>query len=369
MATVAITSPASDPPRRPLGRLARSAPRHEPGQAGRAGRRDVPRDRGPVRGGGDGRRRRLRGDAPPAGLRAGPDPARDQRRDRRPARGARRAHLPRGRQADPRRARRGRPGGADVPARRRGGRAPGRRDDPARPAAGVPRADRHHPPVPDRTGRRDLAVQLPAQPGRPQAVAGDRGRLLGRPQAALEGPAHDAHRRRDRRGGGPAPGCGEHPADDPRARRPDGRGRAVQAADVHRLAVGRLADEGPGRQEEGRARARRQRRRDRRQERRPRLGRPADPCRRVHLRRPGLHQRPADVRPRGRLGRVHGQVRRGRPGPQARRPGRPADRPRADGRRGGGVADAALGRRGGRARRARSCSAARPTGRSSRRRS
>ena len=40
--------------------------------------------------------------------------------------------------------------------------------------------------------------------------------------------------------------------------------------------------------------------------------------RRVHLRRPGLHQRPADVRPRGRLGCVHGQVRRGRPQPQAR---------------------------------------------------
>ena len=33
------------------------------------------------------------------------------------------AHLPRVRQADPRRARRGRSGGADVPARRRGGRA------------------------------------------------------------------------------------------------------------------------------------------------------------------------------------------------------------------------------------------------------
>ena len=164
-------------------------------------------------------------------------------------------------------------------------------------------------------------------------------------------------------------GRGQHPADDPRARRPDGRGRAVQAADVHRLAVGRLADEGPGRQEEGRARARRQRRGHRRPERRPRLGRPADPRRRVRLRRPGLHQRPADVRPRGRLGRVHGEVRRGRPGPQARRPGGPADRPRADGRRGG----RRRGPSAGSTRRSRSAasssSAARPTGRSSRRRS
>ena len=53
----------------------------------------------------------------------------------------------------------------------------------------------------------------------------------------------------------------------------------------------------------------------------PRLGRQALPDRRVRLRRPGLHQRPADVRPRGRLGRVHGEVRRGR-----RRPSRSATR-------------------------------------------
>ena len=83
--------------------------------------------------------------------------------------------------------------------------------------------------------------------------------------------------------------------------------------------VGRLADEGAGRQEEGRARAGRQRRRDRRQDRRPRLGGQARSvvgafayC------RPGLHQRPAHVRPRGRLGRVHGQVRRRGGGAQGR---------------------------------------------------
>ena len=47
----------------------------------------------------------------------------------------------------------------------------------------------------------------------------------------------------------------------------------------------------------------------------------------VHVRRPGLHQRPADVRPRGHLGRVHGPLRRGRAGDQGRRPAR-SRRPR-----------------------------------------
>ena len=47
------------------------------------------------------------------------------------------------------------------------------------------------------------------------------------------------------------------------------------------------------------------------------------PRRRVLLRRPGLHQRPADVHPRGDLGRVHGAVRGGRPGAEGGRPARP----------------------------------------------
>ena len=48
-------------------------------------------------------------------------------------------------------------------------------------------------------GRGDQPVQLPAQPRRAQAGAGDRRGLLDRAQAAVEGPADDAHRRRDRR--------------------------------------------------------------------------------------------------------------------------------------------------------------------------
>ena len=76
-------------------------------------------------------------------------------------------------------------------------------------------------------------------------------------------------------------------------------------------------------QEEGRARARWQRRRDRRRDRRPRLGGQALPRRRLHLRRPGVHQRPAHVRPRGRLGRVHGPLRR--PASRALKLGDPLD--------------------------------------------
>ena len=53
---------ASDLPGRALGRLAGSAGRREPGRSDDAGRRDLPRDAGAVRGGGRGGGRRLRGD-------------------------------------------------------------------------------------------------------------------------------------------------------------------------------------------------------------------------------------------------------------------------------------------------------------------
>ena len=113
----------------------------------------------------------------PARLRARPDPARDQRRDQGPPRGARPAHRPRGRQADPRRAGRGRPGVAHVPAGCRGGRADDRRAHPARPACRR-RKDRvgitRRFPIGPIAG--DQPVQLPAQPRRAQARAGDRQR-------------------------------------------------------------------------------------------------------------------------------------------------------------------------------------------------
>ena len=153
----------------------------------------------------------------------------------------------RGRQADPGRSDRGRPRDAHVPAgaeeaeRMIGKTIPLDLMPSSRGRCGV------HSALPGRPRWQAISpVRLPAQPGRPQAVAGDRGGLLDRAEAAVQGPAHDAHRRRDRRRGRPARGRGQHPADDPRAGRSDGRGRAVQATHVRRPAVGRLADEGAG---------------------------------------------------------------------------------------------------------------------------
>ena len=188
------------------------------------------RDTRAVRRGGHRRGRGVRGHADAARLRARPDPARDLGWHQGPARRAGPAHRARGRQADPRCAGRGRSGDADVPTRRRGGRAHDRRADPARPHACIQGSRRHHTAVPDRTDRRDLAVQLPAQPRGAQAVAGDRQRQHDRAQATVQGPTDDADHRRDRRGRRRPGRGGQHPADDPRARRPDGRRRAIQAA-------------------------------------------------------------------------------------------------------------------------------------------
>ena len=101
--------------------------------------------------------------------------------------------------------------------------------------------------------------------------------------------------------------------------------------------------------------------------REPGLGGQALPGRGVQLRRAGLHQRPADGHPRGRLGRVPRAVRGRRRGAEGRRSARSGDRSRPDGRRDGRRPDAALGRRGGRPRRQGSCSAGGRTGRTSRR--
>ena len=103
-----------------------------------------------------------------------------------PGRGLRPHDLPGGRQADqagPRARRRG----ASTPSSSRPSRRarwPARwsRWRPARPGAGKVG---HHPARAHRRGRRDLPVQLPAEPGGPQAGAGDRRRLPGRAQARL----------------------------------------------------------------------------------------------------------------------------------------------------------------------------------------
>ena len=165
-----------------------------PARPGELGGLDLPRDRGAVRAGGRGGGPGVRGDAEAPGLRARPDPARDQRRHQGAARGARARSSRRSRQADPRRADRGRPRGAHVQARGRGGGARVRRGDPARPHAELQGPGRDHAALPDRADRGHLAVQLPAQPGRAQGRPGDRLGQPDRAQAAVQGPAGDARR-------------------------------------------------------------------------------------------------------------------------------------------------------------------------------
>ena len=191
----------------------------------------------------------------------------------------------------------------------------------------------------------DQPVQLPAQPRGPQARAGDRLGQPDRAQAAVQGPAGHAQGRGDHRGGRPARGRGEHPADEPRAGRPDGRGRAVQAAQLHRVAVGRLADEGRGPARRRSCSSWAATPASSSTSRRTSTGPSGARCRRVRLQRPGLHQRAAAVRARGRLGRLHAPVRRGGAQPPPGRPVRRIDGRRADGRRGERRPDRGLGRR------------------------
>ena len=120
-------------------------------------------------------------------------------------------------------------GGAHVPHRGRGGAAHQRGVAAARLGAGEPGPARDRAALPDRSGGGHQPLQLPAQPGRAQGRAGDRGRLQHRPQAAVEGPAGDAAHRRLPRRDRPAEGRGQHPADGSAHRRPDGRRRSIQA--------------------------------------------------------------------------------------------------------------------------------------------
>ena len=230
---------------------------------------------------------------------------------------------------------------------------------------------RDHPALPDRPVAGDQPVQLPAQPGRPQGRAGDRVGLPDRAQAAVQGPARRCSRspRSSRRPALPE-GAVSDPADDPRARRPDGRGRALQAADVHRQSpsVGWRMKERAGKKKVvlelgGNAGVIVDKTADLDWAvRRTLVGAFAyagQVC--ISVQRMFVHEDIWDA--------FMDAVRRGRHGPQGRRPARRDDRRRADGRR-------SAPRRGpsaGSTRRsrwaARSCSAARPTARSSRRRS
>ena len=210
----------------------------QPGRPDDARRRDLQRDRGAVRGGGRGRRRGLRGHP----RRCRPTSAAAILREisaghQGPPRGARPAHRARGGQADPRRAGRGRPGDADLPARRRGGGADDRRAHPARPDAGVARTGSGSPAA-SRSARSPASARSTSRSTWPPTRSRRRS-PSGNP-IVLKPPSKDPLTMLTvaeiiEAAGVPA-GSVSHPADDPRARRPDGRRRALQAADVHRLA-------------------------------------------------------------------------------------------------------------------------------------
>ena len=211
MTVAAAHQAAPDLPRRPLGRVAGRPRRRQPGRSRDARRHDLQRDRGAVRGGRRGRRRGVRGDPRPAGLRARPRScATSARGIARAARGARPADRARGRQADPRRAGRGRPCGPDLPARRGGGGADDRRGDPARPHAVVARTGSGSPGASRSARSRPSARSTSRSTWRPTscrpAIAVGQ---PDRPQAAVQGPADDADGGRDHRGGRCAGGLGQ----------------------------------------------------------------------------------------------------------------------------------------------------------------
>ena len=132
--------------------------------------------------------------------------------------------------------RRGHPADRHLPHRRRGERADDRRGPAARHLAARQGLSGHLEARADRAVQLHLAVQLPAQPRRPQDRAGDRGRLPVRDEA---GEPHAARRDHHGRGAGrdrSAQGRLLDPARASRGRRPVHHGRAAEAAQLHRLA-------------------------------------------------------------------------------------------------------------------------------------
>ena len=156
---------------------------------------------------------------------------------------------------------------------------------------------RVHPARAGRRGRRDRAVQLPAQPRRAQARPGDRGRLPGGAQAGVaDAVLLDPARARAVRGGAaaglPARRHRRRVHGRQRARRP----RRRRAHHLHRLARGRLGHPRPRAAQAGRARARQQRAAHHRGRRRLAERRRQGQGRGLLPRRPVLHLDAADVR-------------------------------------------------------------------------
>ena len=135
-----------------------------------------------------------------------------------------------GREAAQGRPRRGRAGDVDLHDGRGRGAHARRRDRADGRLAGRRGQARVHAAPPDRGRRRDLAVQLPAQPRRPQDRAGARRRLRRRPQAGAADAALGAAPRGARARGRAAARLAQRPRRPVvRDRRRPRRGRAGEA--------------------------------------------------------------------------------------------------------------------------------------------
>ena len=266
----------------------------------------------------------------------------------------------RGGQADEGSAGRGQAGDVDLHVRRGRGAQARRRDGADGRRAGGRGQARVHAAQADRDRRRDLAVQLPAQPRRAQARPRAGRGLCGRAQAREPDSPLGTAARRAGRGSRPAAGlaqrrCGLIVRD----RRRAGRGRARQGDHVHRLRRRRLGAEGARAEEEGQPRARQRDAGDRHRRRRSRRGRSGPGREQLLVRGAELHLGAADLRRAGCLRRAaRADAAAGR-GASRRRPGRRGDRRRPGDRRGRQAADprvdrgGALGRRRGAGRRRR----------------
>ena len=268
-----------------------------------------------------GRRRPRRGRSAKAALAGGPLPRwkraevldRAARAAGRAPRRVRRDHRPRGGQADQDGTGRGRAGGRHVPVRRRRGAHAGRRRRRPRRHRQRRGQGRVHDARADRRRRRDQPVQLPAQPRRPQAGAGDRRRL---PRRAQAGQPDAVQRHRPRRAADRRLRAAGRVAARRHRRRLDGRQRHRRPRrhrpdHVHRIARRRLVDPRAGAAQEGRARARQQRPGDHRGRQRLEGGGGEDQGRRLLPRRAELHLDAAGARPRRHRRRVPRRPRQG----------------------------------------------------------
>ena len=320
----------------------------------RRGRHRARGQRRPRRGRPRDRQGRLPDDGRPARPQAARDPQRCRGHSAQARGGLCRVDLSGGGQADRTRAR----GSAARPGHfclcRRGSAALVRGVDRSRLGDAGERALRHRAPLSRRPDRGDHAVQLPAQPGRAQGRAGDRGgvsdhRQAGAPSALVGfclGPGV--------LGGWPAERRPQRAALPRRGRRAAGGRSARAPADLHRQRRGRLAPQGSGGSQARAAGAGWQRggHRPRRRGHCLRGGARRPRC--LRLRRAVVHLRAARAgapvavgtvpghaarthRPRCRHGRSVGREHRLRPGDRrhGRRPHRGLDRREPERRRQG----------------------------------